>query len=109
MITERDLQEAIAECQSVHNPNANTAIKLAAFLTIQRELYGEPAYSTSPPPDKPIQYSGAEVVGSYGDSDFLKAIKGKDPAEVWPVMDELMDTMRMINERVYNAVMRKLR
>lgn len=105
MITERDLQEAIAECQSVHNPNANTAIKLAAFLTIQRELYGEPTYSHAP--DKPIQYSGA--VGSYGDSDFLQAIQDKDPADVWPVMDELMDTLRMINERVYNAVMRKLR
>ena len=41
MITEQDLREAIAECQGQRNPNANTCIKLAAFLTIQRELYGK--------------------------------------------------------------------
>ena len=41
MITEKDLQEAIAECIGQRNPNANTAIKLAAFYTIKRELYGE--------------------------------------------------------------------
>lgn len=112
MITEKDLQEAIAECQGQRNPNANTAIKLAAFLTIQRELFGEhgePSYSYAPPPDNRFQTSGADVVGSYGDSDFLQAIEGKDPAVVWPVMNELMDTMRMINERVYNSVMRKIR
>ena len=41
MITEKDLQEAIAECQGQRNPNANTCIKLAAFYTIRRELFGE--------------------------------------------------------------------
>ena len=42
MITERDLQEAIAECNGERNPNANTCIKLAAFLTIQKEMFGKP-------------------------------------------------------------------
>ena len=41
MITEKDLQEAIAECQGQRNPNASTCIKLAAFLTIQKELFGK--------------------------------------------------------------------
>ena len=40
MITEKDLQEAIAECQGERNPNANTCIKLAAFYTIRNELFG---------------------------------------------------------------------
>lgn len=112
MITKDDLREAIAECQGVRNPTANTAIKLAAFLTIQRELYGEepPAvtYSFAEPPDKD-QYSGVESVGNYGSSDFLMAIQGKDPGTVWRVMDELMDTLKMVNERVYNSTMRKIR
>ena len=41
MITEKDLQEAIAEGQGQRNPNANTCIKLAAFLTIRKEMFGE--------------------------------------------------------------------
>lgn len=117
MITEQDLQEAIAECQGVRNPNANTAIKLAAFLTIQRELFGEdasaqktqalPAYSYASEPF----YSTAEpaTVGDHGSSDFLQAVRGKDPGAMWGVMDELMDTLKMVNERVYNSVMRKIR
>ena len=106
MITEKDLQEAIAECQGVRNPNASTAIKLAAFLTIQREMYGAqdtPGYSYAAP------YNNDMGVGSYGDSDFLQAIQGKDPAAMWTIMDELMDTLKMLNERVYKGVMRKIR
>lgn len=113
MITEKDLQEAIAECQGVRNPNANTAIKLAAFLTIQREMFGTPEIPTysyaAEPPKNDFNYSGADSVGDYGQSDFLQAVRGKDPAQMWGVMDELMDTLKMVNERVYNGVMRKLR
>lgn len=111
MITERDLQEAIAECQGQRNPNANTCIKLAAFLTIQRELFGADHFRDDPQM-LPVSYSyaaGPDVVGEYGDSDFLRAIAGKDSAAMWAVMDELMDTLKMVNERVYNGVMRRIR
>ena len=109
MITERDLQEAIAECQGTRNPNASTAIKLAAFLTIQREMFGTtPTYSfPSEPPKNDINDSGE--VGDYGTSDFLQTVRGKDSAQAWAVMDELMDTLKIVNERVYNGVMRKLK
>ena len=118
MITEQDLQEAIAECQGVRNPNASTAIKLAAFLTIQREMFGvsEPtriehaaSYSyASDPPEPTQQYSGDERVGEYGNSDFLQAISGHTQQEMWAIMDELMDTLKMVNKRVYDGIMRKI-
>lgn len=41
MITERDLDEAIAECQGQPHPNSNTCIKLAAFLTIKNFMFGK--------------------------------------------------------------------
>ena len=108
MITEKDLQEAIAECQGVRSPTASTAIKLAAFLTIQREMFG-PSYSNAEPPEPIIMNSGVDTVGDYGDSEFLQAVRGKDPATVWRAMDELMDTMKIINARVYDSVLRKIR
>ena len=106
MITEQALQEAIAECKGERNPNASTAIKLAAFLTIQKEMYGTPTYSFAPKPQ--IEYSAADEIGEYGDSEFLQAIKGKDPSDVWKVVDDLMDTLKMVNPRVYAGVMRKI-
>ena len=36
-----------------------------------------------------------KTVGEYGDSEFLLAVAGKDPAKAWTVVDELMDTFWM--------------
>lgn len=41
-------------------------------------------------------------------SAFAKAIKGRDPSEVWPVIDELMTTIQVIHPRLYTGVMAKL-
>lgn len=119
MITVADLDAAIAECQGERNPNANTCIKLAAYYTIKNEMYGEkqlldkreilPSYSNAAAPiPEQFQYSGENIVGDYGNSDFLQAIKNKNPADVWAVVDELMDTLMMVNRRVYDGVMRKI-
>ena len=104
MITERDLQEAIAECQGERNPNANTCIKLAAFYTIKNELFGKPeqlTYSYAAPADSVIDYdSGTE---------FSELIQGRDPAEIWPIMDELMTAVQAFLPRLYDGTMRRLR
>lgn len=100
MITEQDLHEAIAECQGERNPNASTCIKLAAYYTILNniaERTEEPMYSYAPAPT----YQGT--------SEFAQAIAGKDPVEVLGVMDELMDAVMILNRRLYDSVMRKLK
>ena len=101
------MQEAIAECQGVRNPNANTAIKLAALLTIQREMFGG-GYSFDPAPETPTRDKSGAVVGEYGDTEFLQAVAKISPERAWAVMDELMDTLHMVNPRVYDGIMRKL-
>lgn len=50
-----------------------------------------------------------ESLDLYGDSDFLRAVSGKDPFEAWSVMDELMDTLKLVQQKAYDSVMRKLR
>ena len=44
-----------------------------------------------------------------GDSEFLRAIKGKDSAAVWAVIDDLMDTLHVTMPRAYNGVMRRIK
>ena len=56
-------------------------------------------YSASPAP---------EAVRISGDSDFLRAVDGKDPEKAWEIMDELLDTLKVVNRKVYDNVMRKL-
>ena len=111
MITEQDLQAAIAECQGRRNPDAATCIKLAAFYTIKDHLFPETSeklgygtqeqYSFAPAPE-------ADTVQIRSGSEFADLVNGKSPEDVWPVIDELMDTPRMIQPRLYDAVMQKL-
>lgn len=107
MITEQDLQEAIAECNGQKNPGASTCIKLAAFYTIKDHLFPKedtPVYSFSAPPDliqnEKIEYSG--------ESDFAQAIAGKSTADVLSVVDELMDTINVFMPQLYAGVIQKL-
>lgn len=103
MITEKDLQEAIAECEGVRNPNASTCMKLAAFYTIKKELFGHhtESYSYAPPPAQTTEYRS--------DTEFGKIISGVDISEVLGVMDELMTTLEIVNPRLYESVLRNLR
>ena len=106
MITEKDLHEAIAECQGERNPNANTCIKLASYYTIlsnmkERSDISEKAF--------PVQYSYdmPEPVYTSG-TDFGKIAETKDLMSVMKLMDELMETIRLMYPRLYDATMNKM-
>ena len=111
MITEKDLQEAIAECNGVRNPNANTCLKLAAYYTIKDHLYDDndtsgseiPSYSYAAEPVQPIQ-----SVTYNGNSEFAQIIKEQNIDHIIEVIDELMDTIKIINPRLYDGVIIKL-
>lgn len=112
MITEKDLQEAIAECLGQRNPNANTCVKLAAFYTIRKELFGEPEQIQ---PDLPLMYSRATPVEQVethvdynSDTEFAQAINGMNAYRAWKIMDELVDVVRIVNPRLYSGVMKKV-
>ena len=110
MITEHDLQEAIAECQGKRNPDANTCVKLAAFYTIKEHLFPkntgstpvEPQYSFASPPgaDESIKYSG--------ESEFAQAITGRNINDILPILDEAMSALSVLNPRLYASIIRKI-
>lgn len=108
MISEKDLKDAIAECMGERHPNANTCIKLAAYYTIYDHLYPSKAEQIEEIPKTIYQTVDEDIIADYGDSDFYRAISGKDAAEVWGIMNELMDTIQVINPRLYDGVMRQL-
>lgn len=116
MITEKNLQEAIAYYNGKLDPEPNDAVMLAACYMLRDRMFPQEqqqaqAYSLAPePPEIQYRYSGvsSEAVGDYGDSDFLQAVRGKNPAEMWPVMDDLMDTLRLAKPRLYDRIMREI-
>ena len=99
MLSKRDLDEAIRECENAP-VNYQNCEKLATFYTIHDHLY-----NTAPG----VLTVERDVIGDYGDSEFMTAVRGKTSQEVWELMDELMETLQAINPRLYNGVMRKLK
>lgn len=115
MITEKDLQEAIAECQGVRNPSANTCLKLAAFLTIQRELFGNKSNNDSSlsqvyaSVSTPNYSYDAGTISYDADTEFARAVNGMDRDVFMKTIEELMETLQVIEPRLYASVMRKLK
>lgn len=104
MITENDLRQAIAECQGERNPNANTCIKLAAFYTIQDHMNGVPDSSASfaaAPESLPC-----EGITYQSNTDFSRAVYGKNADDVLAIVDDLMDALQELCPRLYRNAMR---
>jgi hypothetical protein len=97
MISAKDLQDAIDECER-SQPSYNNCEKLATFYTIHDHLYQEA---------KP-KAEAEQVVGAYGDSEFLTAVTGKSAEQVWEVLDELAEVLKAINPNLYNGIIRKM-
>ncbi len=59
----------------------------------------------------PMLYSAeaapAKTVNSSG-SEFLRAVGNVNQDRAWEVMDELMDTLKIVNEKAYNSALKKL-
>lgn len=102
LISEKELNEAIAECQGVRNPNAATCLKLAAFYTIQDHMSAtQTGYSYAAPEQ-------ADQVSYDSGTEFSDAIYGKNSNDMWAIMDELMTVLQATNKRLYNGVLAKI-
>lgn len=99
MVSKRDLEKAIAECERGDQDFASCQ-KLATLYEVHDHLYGD----NSPTVKTEIE----TVIDDYGDTEFLSTIKGADAEHVWSIMDELMSTLQLINPRLYAGVMRKM-
>lgn len=105
MITEHDLQEAIAECEGQRNPTANTCIKLAAFYILRDKMFPSVEHVDT----EPVFYSRSSAGDMYySESEFGQIIDGKPAADYMPIIDELMSTLSVLQPRLYASVIRKL-
>lgn len=108
MLDALEIRKEIARLEYEPSSYPNYA-KLATLYTIRAEMNKdqEPQTQTMTPsavvqsvPD----YSGA----AYGSSDFLRTVSDKEPRDAWRVMDELMESLSVMQPRTYAAVMAKL-
>ena len=94
MISRYEVEKAILEHESKDTSYANCE-RLAWLYIVRDHLMSAEMRSNG-------------LFTPTGESEFIKAVAGKDGVAVWAVLDELMDTLKVINPRLYDGVMRKL-
>ena len=110
MITVKELDAAIAECEGQRHPTANTCIKLAAFYYLRDKMMEEEQAPQAPRKTgqrEPYAYGTAEMRGKKGE--FAEVIRGAPADDVLGVMDDLMATVKILLPSVYDTYIRKLR
>lgn len=100
MLTKAELVDAREELLNGKSTIQNCE-KLAAVCTVLDHCYGE---NNS---DFVMKYSG-DNVKHYGESQFLRKIEGMNPDDLFPLLDELVTTVQIVNPRLYAGFMRKL-
>lgn len=110
MLSENDLICKIAEYRCRDTITESDCVKLAAFLTIRDCLYpkeyDDQRYSFA---DAPQETQVEKSTVDYdSDKEFFAIANGMDTDKVWKVVDELMETLQVINPRLYAGVIRKL-
>lgn len=95
MLSLESVEKSILELES-GDTSFSVCERLAWLYIVRDHLRG---YNVSP--EAAIAQSGA--------SEFLKTVNGRNPDKVWPVMDELMDTVKALHPKVYDRVLEKIR
>ena len=106
MLDAKEIEKEISRLEYIESSYANYA-KLADLYTIQNQMNkaaGADEYSHSAVPVVEIEHE----IGCYGESEFMQAITGKDAYEIWPIIDELMGTLQVVNTKAYNRIMKRI-
>lgn len=110
MLHKHELDEEIAALENQKNHKPSDLAYLGALYAVRDHAFGvaEPVYDTQySRTAEPVTTS--DTLERYGDSDFLIAIAGKAPADVWKALDRHMDNLHIVNPKMYEGVLRKMR
>lgn len=101
MFSKSELLDAIDDLEMAPATFQN-AEKLATFYTLYEHLY------VRKEPVSRIESINEVIVDDYGDSEFLQAVAGRKADQIWMVMDELMETVKVLQPKLYQAVIDKI-
>lgn len=102
MFSKSELLDAIDELEMSPATYQN-AEKLATFYVLYEHLY------VKKEPVSRVESVNEVIIGDYGDSEFLQTVIGMKSENVWMIIDELMDAVKTLQPRLYQATIAKLK
>ena len=102
MFSKSELINAIDDLE--HAPATyQNAEKLAVFYLLYDHLYIEKE------PVNRIEPVREVTINRYEGSEFYEVISDKNAEQVWPIIDELMATIQMLQPKLYQATIDKIK
>lgn len=102
MFSKSELLDAIEDLEMAPATYQN-AEKLATFYTLYEHLY------VRKEPVSRIESIEEVVIGDYGDSEFFQVVMDKKADDVWMIIDELMETLKVMQPKLYQATIDKIK
>ena len=102
MFSKNELLDAIEELEMSPATYQN-AEKLATFYVLYEHLY------VKKEPVSRVESVNEVIIGDYGDSEFLQTVIGMKSENAWMIVDELMDAVKTLQPRLYQATIAKLK
>ena len=97
MFTEVELLDAVNELLNARHSVQNCE-KLASVYTVLDHLY---------PTERENQLRET-IIDKYGNTDFLNEVAGKPARDVWLLVDDLVQTLAIINPKLLDNFLNKL-
>lgn len=101
MFSRNELIEAIEELED-NTATFQNCQKLATFYLLYDHLYGVNQLNGG------SQISRITVIGDYGNSEFLESIAGQDAEKVFLIIDELMESVKLLQPRLFDATLTRI-
>lgn len=100
MPTKEELLKAIDDVSRLPDTYSKCQ-KLATFYILLNLLYPEEENKNN------ISTQFQSIIPDFGESEFLKKIKGQDISKVISVFDELMEALKALNPSLYANTIRR--
>ena len=102
MFSKGELLNAIDELEMAPATYQN-AEKLATFYTLYDHLFVQKEPVNRVEPVREV------TINRYEGSEFMQVISGKNAADVWAVIDELMATVQALQPKLYQATIDRIK
>lgn len=109
MISKDEIDRAILEHEAKDTTYANCE-RLAWLYIVRDHITPSEQKDTANAIDK-ITYEAVpnDVLNVAGDSDFIKAVNGKPTQKVFSTLNELLQTIYVLNPKLYDAVLESIK
>lgn len=103
MLKLEDINKEIELLEQAEKPSCTVCEQLAWLYIIRDTM------SKRIEPQSTATTKVEDGIKLYGNTEFLQAISGKNEADVWTIIDELMSLLKSVNARVYDGVLGKIK